>query len=989
MTDRKSRLYVIALALIAAGPAPGDDDLSAELPRIKATEPADAASTFRVRPGFRLDPIAVEPAVADPVAAAFDADGRLYVVEMRGYPYPEQVPTGNVRRLDDRDGDGKYETSTIFLDGLSWPTAVVPSDGGVFIAAAPEIIFAKDTDGDGRADLRRVAFSGFGTQNVQALVNGLCWGPDGWIYGAGGPNGGEIKNHARPDAKPVSVRGRDFRFRPDGSALEAISGGGQFGHGFDDWGHRFVCSNSNHIRQIVLPSHDLERNPALAAGRVVADIAVEGAAGPVFRISPIEPWRIVRTRQRVADPAMRDRLAPTERVAGGFFTSATGVTIYRGTAFPPEYRGNAFIGDVGGNLVHRKTIAKAGSKFRATRADQGVEFIASTDNWFRPVNFANTPDGTLLVLDMYRETIEHPASIPEPIKKHLDLTSGHDRGRIFNLVPNAFQPRDQPRLASAPTTTLVTRLADPDAWWRETAQRLLIERRDPDALPALRALASARPSALARVHALNTIAVLDALHPDEALAALADPDPNVREQAARLAEPLAKVDAKVAAALLALAEDPDAMVRFQSAFSIGEVASPEAIAALASIADRDAGDVWSRVAVLSSVAGRPGSLAEALSAKPGFFDGKDGPAWTAAIGELVGGEGRPDEVDAWLARFAAEGTPPGRARSAILGLARGLERSGGSLRGVADGRFGSQFAAIVDRAAGVAAGDGSLEARIEAVGLLRLGPADRVLETLPPLLDAREPAGLQLAAIRALTALPDSRVGPAIIERWRSLSPTLRREALEALFARPERIVALLDALDAGTIAVTDLDADRRRRLLASTDPTVRDRATMRLGTEVRVDRAALIAGRRGALAIAGDRDQGRLVFQKACATCHRAGGVGVEVGPDLATVAGRTPDDLLVHILDPNREVAPPSVNYAVATVDGRIFTGLIFDESAVGLTLKRAEGATDIIPRARIEEITSSGLSLMPEGLEMGLEDRDLADLIAFIRGLTLGGR
>ena len=189
------------------------------------------------------------------------------------------------------------------------------------------------------------------------------------------------------------------------------------------------------MRQIVLPSHYLERNPALIPPPAVLDIAAEGPAAPVFRISPPEPWRVVRTRQRAADPVMSRRLPPRPSwFATGFFTSATGVTIYRGSAYPPEYRGNVFVGDVGGNLVHRKVLSAAGATFLATRADANVEFLASTDNWFRPVNFANTPDGTLLILDMYRETIEHPHSIPEPIKKHLDLTSGKDRGRLYNLV---------------------------------------------------------------------------------------------------------------------------------------------------------------------------------------------------------------------------------------------------------------------------------------------------------------------------------------------------------------------------------------------------------------------------------------------------------------------------------------------------------------------------------------------------------------------------
>ena len=210
------------------------DDLAGELPRIKPLEPAAALKSFRIHPGFRLEPVAVEPLVTDPVSVCYDADGRLYVVEMRGYPYPEKTPSGNVTRLEDRDGDGRFEARTIFLDGLSWPTGIVPYDGGVFVAVAPDIIYAKDTSGDGVADVRKVIFTGFGTENVQQLVNGLLWGPDGWIYGVAAGNGGMIHNRSRPEANPVSVRGRDFRFKPDGSAFEAISGGGQFGHTFDD-----------------------------------------------------------------------------------------------------------------------------------------------------------------------------------------------------------------------------------------------------------------------------------------------------------------------------------------------------------------------------------------------------------------------------------------------------------------------------------------------------------------------------------------------------------------------------------------------------------------------------------------------------------------------------------------------------------------------------------------------------------------------------------
>ena len=965
------------------------DDLAEELPRIQPLEPVAALKSFRLHEGFRLQTVASEPVVTDPVGLVYDADGHIYAAEMRGYPYPEKSPTGNVRRLEDRDGDGIFERSTIFVDGLSWPTSVLAHDGGVLIAVPPDILYARDTDGDGVADEKKVVFTGFGTQNVQALVNGLQWGLDGWIYGISGGNGGDIRNPARPDDKAVSVRGRDFRFQPDGSRFEATSGGGQFGHGFDDWGHRFTCNNSNHIRQILLPARYLERNPALAAPAVLTDIAAEGSAAPVYRVSPAEPWRIVRTRQRAADPVYAKRLPPTELVATGFFTSATGVTVYRGTAFPPEYRGNAFIGDVGGNLVHRKTLAKDGARFLATRADSTVEFLTSTDNWFRPVNFANTPDGTLLILDMYRETIEHPASIPEPIKKHLDLTSGKDRGRLYNLVPDGFKKRPKPALSGAKTAELVALLADPDSWWRETAQRLLLERKVAAAVPLLKDLVQNRPNALGRMHALWTLESLGGLEDGEILAGLDDPEPGVREQAVRLSEGRTQKDSNLLRAVLATAKDADPTVRFQAAFSLGEVADPGAIAALAEIATRDAKDPWTRTAVLSSVAGRSLGLLDALAGSPGFLARPEAREWFVELAVVVGAENKPEAVRELLARLAGTGIDEATARAVVFGLGRGLQRSGGSLRDSLQGPHAAQLAPLFARASALASADGPAGPRVDAIRFLSLGPVAEALGVLPGLLDARQSNAIQLAALQTLAALPDPRVGPLVVEHWKALSPTVRGEAVEALFARADRLDALLTALEKGSIAPTDLDPARRQQLLGLADAGLRRRAAALFGENARVDRGKAVAQYREALSMTGSMEQGRAVFVKICATCHRAEAQGVDVGPNLATVTGRTAEDLLIHILDPNREVAPIYVNYNVATTDGRVVSGIIADESANAVTLKRAEGVTEVVSRPQIEEITSTGLSLMPEGLEKGLEPQAMADLIAYLRGIQAGGR
>jgi len=987
-----SRVNFMALLVLSGFQAAAQDELASELPRLRPLEPEAALKSFRVHAGFHLEPVAVEPLVTDPVSACYDALGRLYVVEMRGYPYPEKTPSGGVARLEDRDGDGRFETRRQFLDGLSWPTSVLPYDDGAFIAAAPDIIYAKDTDGDGIADIKKVLFTGFGIENVQGLLNGLLWGPDGWIYGAGSINVGSIRNLSQPAAAPVSLRGRDFRYKPDGSAFEAISGGGQFGHSFDDWGHRFTCNNSNHVRQIVLPSHYLERNPALNAPSVVVDIAVEGPAAPVFRISPPEPWRVVRTRQRAADPAMLRRLPPTELFATGYFTSATGITIYRGSAYPPEYRGNLFVGDVGGNLVHRKTLTVDGAIYRATRADAGTEFLASRDNWFRPVNFANTPNGTLLILDMYREAIEHPASIPEPIKKHLDLTSGKDRGRLYELVSTGARRRPKPRLSTASSSELVQVLAVPDAWWRETAQRLLYERRDRSVVALLRTMVKERPTALARLHALWTLDLLGSLDPESLALGLTDAEPRVREQAVRLSEPLLRDHLPLRSLVLALAADADPMVRFQVAFSLGAAGDdPRALASLASIAIKDAESPWMRTAVLSSIAGRPVALFESLArwraaVNASFLASAAGQAWLDDLAYLVGADRRSQALDEFMDRLDGLHLPTDKMMRVMLSLARGRRRGGRPFQTLLEGTARARIRALLADAVRLVDSNGSVESRVVAIRLLGLGDAPTARKSLPDLLDARQPAAIQLAALQALSQCFEAGVADQIVAHWKSMSPSVRREAVEVLFGRPTGIEAVLGAIDSRRLMVNEIDPARWAQLRNDPDPKVRERAQKTVGARLSTSgaRDALIASYRPALALAGRREQGRVVFGKVCATCHQAEGRGTQVGPDLATVSSRTPEDLLVHILDPNREVAPNYINYNVATTDGRVVSGMIAEETAGAIVLKRAEGVSDQIAREQIDSISSTGVSLMPEGLEKDVSAQELADLMAFVRSI-----
>lgn len=417
-----------------------------DLPRIPPVPLEKSIETFEIRPGFKLELAAHEPMIADPTDIDFDEQGRLFVVEMVGYCEHRDDALGKVKLLYDDDDDGVFDRATVYAKGLKWPTSVCCYDGGVFVTASPDIFYFKDTDGDGVADFQETVFTGFGPApgerlNMQAMLNSLTWGPDNRIWGATAPNGGKVRRPDQPESEAINLRGADFSFDPVKRDLRAENGTAQYGMSFDTHGRRFVCSNSDHLRWFAWERSWVEPNPFYSLPPALVSIAIDGGAGPVFRISPDEPWRIVRTRWRVAG-AVKGPVEGGGRVSG-YFTSASGITIYTGDAFGPEFLNNAFVGDVGSNLVHRKLVVNepghAQPVGKRPADEQDTEFLRSTDIWFRPVNFANGPDGCLYICDMQREVIEHPWSLPEGIKKFLDLDAGNDRGRIWRVAPDDFR----------------------------------------------------------------------------------------------------------------------------------------------------------------------------------------------------------------------------------------------------------------------------------------------------------------------------------------------------------------------------------------------------------------------------------------------------------------------------------------------------------------------------------------------------------------------
>ncbi|HEY3787815.1 MAG TPA: PVC-type heme-binding CxxCH protein [Urbifossiella sp.] len=981
-------LAILIHQSLAAMRSPRSGALSAgENDPAAARSPQNERTTFKLAKGFDIQLVASDPDVVDPVAMCFDDKGRLFVCEMRGYPNggigTGQESRGKIKCLTDADGDGRFETSHVFAEGLRFPMGITPYKNGLLVAVAPDILYLEDTDGDGKSDKTTVLYTGFNLANIQQMVNGLQWGLDNWIYGCAGNDGGIVSSGQRPEANTVSLRNRGLRFQPwRPASLEPISSGGQYGFTSDDYEHWFTATNSEHLKQIVLPDHYLRRNPYLPVPTVTINIPEHGAAAKVFRISPFEAWRVERTTRRAGSPDAK-RFPPTELVPGGFITSACSPLIYTADLFPEAYRGNNFVCDPANNLIHREVLVGKGAVFSAKRVDPDSEFLASTDNWFRPVQLAIGPDGAMYVLDFYREVIETPLSLPEDIKKKLNLES-RGRGRIWRIAPDGFKPAKLPDRSRYTAAQLADELLSANSTRRITAQRLLVERQPKDAAGAIRERLPKSAGRPGRANLLWTLHGLGQLQAADVLPIYDDPVSGIREQALRLSEEFFARSQELRSRAAKLIDDPEPRVRFQLAFSAGELPAAEAGKLLAAILEKDAGDPWIQTAALSSASQCSSALIEALLTKKG-----NAPV-LAKLAAMTGAKGNEAEI-VRLLNLIAEGQGGAASDAALLeGLGQGTRNGkkplstwwakppAGAEAAMAKlrGRFERAAAAVKDE---------SLDAaqRTAAAGLLALGPFDIAGSALAEALGPNSPGDLQLAAVRGLAAHSEPKVGDILLAKWSGFGPALRREVLDALLARPDRIVKLLDAIEKKQVAPSELDPARVMLLKMHPTETIRTRAAAILKSSVNADRSKIVAEYAGTLELKGDAEKGRGVFKMNCSACHKLDGVGHDVGANLlAALPNKSGEDLLVSLFDPNREVDPRYVNYQAVTADGRILLGIVATETPTSITMRRADGVEDTILRKDLETLRSTKLSLMPEEMEKKLTKQDVADLFAYLK-------
>ncbi|MDB6028315.1 MAG: putative rane-bound dehydrogenase, partial [Verrucomicrobiales bacterium] len=870
--------------------------------------------------------------------------------------------------------------STVFLDDLSYPNGVMPWRKGVIVSAAPEIFYAEDTDGDGKADVRKTLYKGFGEGNQQHRLNGFDYGLDNWIYGANGDSGGEIVSELT--AKKVGINGRDFRFRPDTGDFESESGETQFGRHRDDWGNWFGNNNPTWLWHYVFAEHYLARNPHLAVRDTKRFLANYPDNTRVFEISrPMERFNWAG--------------------ALGHVTSGNSPSPYRDDLFGPEFATTVFASEPVHNVVHREVLEPDGVTFKSHRAkgEEEAEFLASTDNWFRPTMTRTGPDGALYVCDMYRLVLEHPEWIPIERQQVLDLRAGADKGRIYRIYPTGAALHEIPNFAKMTTAELVASIESPNGWQRDTVQRLLVEKQDKKAAEGLKDLFKTSKSPKTRMQILCTLQGLHASAMSLLTEAYRDTDAHVREHAVRVSEQFGESighrlqSREGFGAFRNLINDPEIRVRFQLAFTLGEMKHADAGWLLTQLALKDFANPHMQTAIMSSAVPHVEMMLTTIFQRT---DQTNPPA--KLIEELMGLATALNDQKVFVGVLNKIAEPQNNAfrtwqYTALAGFLDELERDDSSLTKLNETGNAelketiSKLDPLFLSAREAISQPNFLESQMEqAIGFVRLfgrglSPRDEDLKMLANLLQPQVAPALQKAAFNNLKKQKQKTVAEVLLSNWNSSAPGLRMEILNGLLERPAWTEVLLNQVENKAIPAGQIGPAQQQKLLKHSDEKIRERATKLFSASP--DRKNIVQRYEAIAELTGNEEHGRALFQQNCAVCHRVRDVGISIGPELGMMSDKPASVFVTAILDPNQAVEARYVNYNIVTKNERELSGIMTTETANSITLKTAGGTEETLLRRDVKEMKSSGLSLMPDGFENTLRPQDMADLIAFIKG------
>ena len=941
--------------------------------------PEESQACFQIEPGYKIELVAAEPVITDPVAIDFDQLGRMFVAEYTDYPVgpkdPDALPLSQVVLLEDVDSDGRMDKRTVYAKHLKFCHSLMAFRDGILACTETQIIYLADTDGDNVADVREVWFDGFTPAHPQMQIGCPRWGFDNWIYLTYGHGKVQCLRPGFESKEAVEIPRVDFRFHPDTMQFEAISGAGQFGNTIDNFGHRFFSSNRNPIMTDVLSLDLVQRNPFAGVSVGHTDVGPSGEKTQVFPL--------VAMKSNYLSHA-------------GTHTSACGVTAYRGGQFGAESDRSVFVCEPVGHLVTRSVIEQKGGTVTARRAREKADFLASTDTWFRPASLATGPDGALYVADMYRLWVEHPKFVPDDVAAKMDWRAGEDRGRVWRIVREDATPV-KPFLPAVSPDELVNLMRDQNGWRRMLGQRLIVENHRVETEPALRALLDdSRSSGFARLHALWTLDGLKLLTPADLVIASQDLDATVRRDVAKLIRTHGSDISELQHVADMLCNDSDGEVRMQALLSLNATTA-EARAAVLKAVPGCLDDLWLQRALLIGAPNLAADIAEVVVLHSEEATDPAGRAEflkslalnVAARGEIEQLQkaailiGHSKESGLWwqtaLVIGLADGLPRCQNADVPKNLAALLQSPPESLK------ESLQAAAnVVQLAAATAIDPKHSDAdRVAAMGLMSHLPPQALTNALQTLLQPTESTDCQKAAIDAARRSGRAELAELVLSHWEQLKPQTRSAALDLLLLRKESVTSLLQQMAAGVISSSVVSIDQRVILLKHPDEAIRTSAIQLFGGTVSANRKEVADQYAKSLDMKGDVARGAAVFEKTCSKCHRIGGVGHNVGPDISDTRARARDALLYDILDPNRRVDPQFTEYIVVTAEGLLYNGLMIAESADSVTLRQPEGREQVILRTDIEELKTTSKSLMPEGVERDVTVDQMADVLEFLKG------
>ncbi|HEY7156531.1 MAG TPA: PVC-type heme-binding CxxCH protein [Gemmataceae bacterium] len=966
---------------------------SARLHKMQAPlSPAESMKHLSVPGGFRVELFAAEPDIVKPIAITWDGRGRAWIAETLDYPnnkHPDGEGHDRIVICEVTNGDGKADKFTVFADKLSIPTSMVFADGGLIVAQAPDILFLKDTDGDGKADVRKVLFSGFRTNDTHAGPSNLRLGLDNWIYATVGYAGfdGVVGGKRHRFGQGL------FRFKVDGSELEFLGSttNNTWGLGFDETGEIFYSTaNGEHSSYLAIPNRYFESVRGwLGKGTVrMADY---------WRYHPITAIRQVDFHDG--------------------FTAAAGHAVYTARQFPRSYWNRiAFVSEPTGHLVAMCRLDKQGSNFVT---HDRFNLLSSTDEWTAPIAAEVGPDGAVWVLDWYNYIVQHNPTPPgfQTGKGSAYVTPLRDKkhGRMYRILNEPTKAPDALNLDTATPAQLVAALKNDNMFWRLQAQRRLVDRGKTDVLPALTELAAGGED-LPVVHALWTMHGLNAFTKGDAKTTKLLHD-NLKHRSAGVRRTvlgvLPRSEEAVQAILAAnLLKDDEPLVRRAALLALNEMpASKEAGAAVHALllAPENEKDRWIPLAATCAAARHDiGFLLAALNAKTNtdavrrvvrivaehYARGEE----NRHFGDLLSVLDNTGAADAFLEGLAA-GWPKNKeaklsdaTRDKLVALMSRLGPNGQLHLATLAGRWG--MAERFEKAmaglrktllAAVADETKSEKERIaSAERLAQMQPDRAVLESLLAEVSPKASPVLSAGILDAAGGVTSPELAGLLVERWNQLTPRLRQQAAAILLRRPEWSTTLLDAMDKGTVPATDLSLDQSQQLTNHPDKKLAARARAILARGGRLpspDRKKVLDEYMPLVEKTGDAHKGFEVFKSICAKCHRHGDTGETIAPNLTGFNVHPKSKILQKMLDPNSSVEGNYRQYTITTKAGRVYNGLLASETKTAVEIVDAEAKRSVVLRDDIDEMTASNRTIMPEGFEKQLSKDDFTNLLEFL--------